>query len=92
MRYVKQLKARSCEIRYGSENIILYSVEKVSDFLQFVPVGYSREAEHLRQPGDNDRADLIAEVKRMAAEGCSQRKIAEELKISVGSVNNYLKQ
>ena len=34
---------------------------------------------------------VVQEVKRLGSEGYSQRKISEALKISVGTVNRYLK-
>ena len=57
-------------------------------FLNFAP-----ECAHTTRPYDNTNADrehLKAEVRRLAAEGYTQRQIAIKLGISLGAVNKYL--
>jgi hypothetical protein len=90
LRYIKQIKQRNCEHVYDSENVILCRIEKPCNFLGFSFVGFSREFEHLKQQTERDRQELIKSAKDLAASGKSQRQIATELNISVGSVNNYL--
>ncbi len=90
-RYVKQLKARSSEIEYGEENVLVYIIERDSDgrlYLKFT--GTSNENEHLPKEGDSEREALKAEVMRLSDLGMTQREIAEELGISAATVNRLL--
>lgn len=91
LRYIKQLKVRYGNYTYDSENVIVCSIEKVGAFLQFVTNGYATEREHLKEPSDKDKTNLINEVKRLVAEGMSQREIARTLGVSLGAVNKYSK-
>ena len=91
VRYIKQLKVRYGNYTYDSDNVIVSSIEKVGAFLQFVNIGYATEKEHLREPSDKDKAEVINEAKRLSSEGKSQREIARTLNLSVGCINKYLK-
>jgi len=92
IRYVKQLKVRSCETEFDSENVITYEVVKENSFLGFRFVEYGNEADHLQQPSENDKAARIDNVKELHRQGKTQRQIATELGISLGAVNKYLKK
>ena len=54
LRYVKQLKVRYGTFSHDADNVIIYEIEKVDAFLQFVFRGYSTEKEHLKKLGDNE--------------------------------------
>lgn len=96
MRYLKQIKARAAEKRYEGPEVLTCIVEKPHNFLRFAWHGISFERDHLREPvsdtNQRDRDFLISEVKRLSGEGKTQREIAEELGLSVGTVNIYLKK
>ena len=49
LRYVKQLKVRYGTFSHDADNVIIYEIEKVDTFLQFVFRGYSTEKEHLKK-------------------------------------------
>lgn len=91
LRYVKQLKCRSAEILYDAENVPVFEIVKENSFLKFMFRCFSNEREHLRTPNEIDRDTLIVKVKEMIQTGKPQRVIANELGISIGSVNNYSK-
>lgn len=91
LRYVKQLKVRSSELEYDDENVVIYELDQRDSFLQFVFMDYGREREHLSSPSEVDRDTLIDKVKEMLEQGNSQRYIANELGIAVGTVNKYSK-
>lgn len=91
LRYIKQLKVRYGNYTYDSDNVIVSSIEKTGTFLQFVNIGYAAEREHLKEPSEKDRNEIINETKRLSSEGKSQREIARTLNISLGAVNKYLK-
>ena len=48
LRYVKQIKVRSGEFKYGADNVELCRIEKKGAFLGFTHVGYSSEEEQLK--------------------------------------------
>jgi hypothetical protein len=91
LRYIKQIKHRMGEKKYEDDNVCLCQVVKPHDFLHFELMGHCREREHLSEMADKDLGAKIAAVKDLAASGKSQREIAAQLGISIGSVNRYLK-
>lgn len=92
VRFIKELKQRNLPFLYDSENVIVCEIEKLGDFLQFQFVEYGREADHLRQMDETKRNELMQRVKELDGQGKTQREIANELKMSLGTVNNYLKK
>jgi RecA-family ATPase len=90
VRYLKQIKQRNTEQVYDSENVCLFQIEKLHNFLQFSFIGHSTERQHLKAWSDEQRTNLLQQVKDMSSEGKSQRQIATELGVSVGVVNKYL--
>jgi hypothetical protein len=90
IRYLKQIKERNTSKIYDGENVVICQVEKPSNFLQFLFLGFGKEREHLKALSESDRTDLIEKVKNVYAMGESQRKIASRLGIALGTVNNYL--
>lgn len=92
LRYLKQIKARNTEEIYHAENVAVCQVTKPDNFLMFDFLNFGNEREHLKALSENDKSDLIQQVKDLSATGESQRKISTELGISLGTVNNYLKR
>jgi AAA domain/Winged helix-turn-helix DNA-binding len=92
LRYLKQMKERNIQKIYGDENVCVAQLTKPDNFLGFEFLGFSREREHLFMPSETDKASKIARAKELANEGSNQRDIATELGISLGTVNNYLRQ
>lgn len=92
LRYLKQIKARNTEIIYDAENVAVCQVIKPDNFLMFEFLSVGSEREHLKVISENDKTDIIEKAKKLSASNYSQREIAKELCISVGSVNNYLKK
>jgi hypothetical protein len=94
-RYIKQLKTRSDRTDYGFNNVIVCKVEKQNSQLRFNALGFDNENEHLQFATEttdkNNKAELIAQVKELAAKGYTQGKIADELGISKSTVNKYLR-
>lgn len=67
LRYVKQLKVRSSEVDFDSENVALYELVQKNSFLQFEVVGYGSEREHLKEITDKDVLDLERSIIEMKA-------------------------
>lgn len=91
VRYLKQIKARNTEIIYDTNNVTLCRIDKPHNFLQFVHMGHASEREHLAESTERDREQLISKCVELKEEGKTQRAIADELGISLGAVNKYLK-
>jgi replicative DNA helicase/transposase len=92
LRYLKQLKVRSAENVYGSENVKTCQLVKTDNFLRFVFGQESTESEHLKQLTEKDLDERRQSIGRLHSEGRSQRQIAQELGLSVSTVNKYVKQ
>ncbi len=92
IRYVKQLKARSCENIYDSENIIVYEIIKEVNFLHFRFIEYSNEQDHLKQINDDEKTAKIEQVLQLHSQSISNRAIALQLGISEGVVRKWLKK
>ena len=90
LRYIKQIKQRNTEKIYDADNVCICQIDKPVNFLLFEFMNYGKEWEHLKQYTENDKANLILQVKELSQQGKTQRQIAAELSISVGTVNNYL--
>lgn len=90
LRYVKQLKARSTEIEYGLNNVIVYELVKDVSFLHFKHLRYGSEWEHIKNPTEDEREDRILKAKDLKEQGWSNVSIAKELGVSEGAVRKWL--
>jgi hypothetical protein len=89
IRYIKEIKQRNEPFRYDSDNVIVCEVEKPCNFLQFRFVEYGCERDHLNESAKDA---LIRRAKELQAGGKTQREIAAQLGVSLGTVNNWLKK
>lgn len=89
LRYIKQIKQRNTELKYDTQNVIICKIEKESNFLEFVFVGYESEIEHLKP---RDKAEQITEILELKKQGLPNTQIAPKLGISEGTVRNYIKK
>ena len=92
VRYVKQIKCRFGAKKYNEDNVCVFQIVKPHTFLHFEYMETATERQHLKELGDKEIGQRIASVKDLSAKGMSQREIALEMGISVGSVNRYLKR
>ena len=91
LRYIKQIKARNTQMIYDTENVIICQIDKPYNFLAFDFITFGAEREHLKQVAENERENIIEQVKELSQKDFTQRQIATELSISLGAVNKYLK-
>lgn len=91
LRYLKQIKARSTEIIFDSENVCLCQISKPENFLKFEFLSFGDERSHLRQQTEFDRANLHEKVLELNQSGKSYREIGAELNISHTKVGRILK-
>lgn len=88
VRYLKQVKTRNGEHKFDTENVVVMQIAKDFNFLEFQPLGYSSEKDHLKTLSDKEREDLPRQIRSLSY--LKQREIAKRLGISVGTVNKYL--
>lgn len=89
IRYLKQIKQRNGEQKYDTENVFVTQIAKDFNFLEFQPLGFSQEKDHLKTLSDKEKAELPEQIKVLSY--LPQREIAKRLGISVGTVNKHLK-
>jgi hypothetical protein len=92
IRYVKQLKARSCENIYDSENVIVYEIIKDTNFLHFRFIEYGNETDHLRVVDANEKAARIEEALDLKSRGWTNVAIANKIGVSEGAVRKWFKK
>jgi DNA-binding NarL/FixJ family response regulator len=85
-RYIKQIKQRNTEHLYHSENVIVCSVEKETNFLAFKFVEFGSEKSHLKTYDESDLTQRDEQMKFLISEGKSNVKIAEMLSLSEGAI------
>lgn len=89
MRYVKQVKVRNCEMRYGGDNVMVCHIEKVGTMVQFINMGTAPEHDHLRIV---NREEQVQEARLLSASGLSLRDIASRMGISKSTVDRMLRE
>jgi hypothetical protein len=89
LRYIKQIKERSTEKIYDTNNVIVCKIEKETNFLEFVFVGYENELDHLKPRNNEEQLSEILELKK---QGLPNTQIALKLGISEGTVRNKIKK
>jgi hypothetical protein len=92
MRYLKQIKVRGANFEFGGDNVMVFLIEKKLNFLGFHFKEFGFEEEHLKKVEREEKQVLINKVKELSKSGKSQRVISDELNISLGAVNNYLRK
>ena len=92
LRYVKQLKVRSCEAEFDSENVMVYEVLKENSFLQFRFIEFGSESNHLKQLSDADKENRHEKIVELKQQGLPNTQIAKQLGISEGAVRKHLKK
>ncbi len=93
-RYIKQLKTKPIETKYGSTNVILCHLQKSSDnMLRFEFDGFGREANLLKST-DDDEKEVRAEkiVKLIEEKNMKYEDIGQELGMSKGNVSKIYRK
>lgn len=90
-RYIKQIKVRYAEMKYGEDNVCLFEIQPFRSFLMFQKVGNAMESEHLKKRKDDDKQAIIAKIKEMRSAGATLVEIAAELGMSKSTVDRWSK-
>lgn len=91
VRYLKQIKCRNTEMIYDAGNVMVCQLTKPSNFVGYEFIAFGLENVHLKPFSNKDRAALVERVHELSERGQSQRDIAREVGIAVGTVNKYLR-
>lgn len=91
-RYIKQIKQRNTEHLYHSENIIVCSIEKEINFLEFKFIEFGSEKNHLKNFGSSDLDERDEQMKFLISEGKTNVHIGEMLSLSEGAVRKRRKK
>lgn len=107
IRYLKHLKLRNAALEYDESKVCTLRLTKLvpgvspsphllfsPSFLGFQFLGYDRERDHIGWLGsqyDAERQEMIEKAEQLAAEGKTQRDIADALGISPATVCRYLR-
>lgn len=80
-RYLKQIKARSSEMKYDNGNVVVCRVHQPHNFVLFEFTGFGTEREHLKAKQDTERSDFENSVMELldAEPGLSAYAIAKKL-------------
>jgi len=92
IRYVKQLKVRTAEVVYHTDNVAVYELDQRDDFLGFHFIGYGSEYEHLRKDRENVKQEKLEIVRKMKERGLPNTAIARELRVTETAVRKWLKE
>lgn len=61
LRYIKQLKVRSAELIYDTENVRTYQITTDGGFLHFEPIGYGNEHDFIKVSEGGSKGDVLQE-------------------------------
>ena len=89
---MKQLKVRYGTYSYDADNVIIYEIEKVDAFLQFVHRGYSTEKEHLKKLGENESSQRDCLILQLSQSGRSVREIASQVNCGKSTVSRIIQR
>ena len=77
---------------HDADNVIIYEIEKVDAFLQFVFRGYSTEKEHLKKLGDNESNQRDYQILQLSQSGKSVREIASQVNCGKSTVSRIIQR
>ncbi len=90
LRYLKQVKVRTGEFQYDSDNVLLMEVNKDDGFLKFDLLGTGREEDHLNALSGGEAANEILDILMMQRDGMSIRQIAQAMNMGKSTVQRHL--
>jgi len=61
-RYLKQIKARNCEIMYDTSNVGVFEIIKPTNYLHFNFIGFAHEREHLKAQTLEEQNELEVKI------------------------------
>ena len=94
VRYLKQIKTRNAEYKYGSENVVTFRIVKNGCYLCFEFIGFDDEKEHLRARTEAEMNELDKKIIALhqSDPNLSYAEIAKQLNTSKMRVSRVLKK
>lgn len=96
IRYIKQIKVRNAEEKYGTGNVIVCEIIKVDSFLKFDFVNFDEETNHLKINGEtgNDELNFQISIKEILIKtpNASNREIARQLNTNHQKIGRHIKK
>jgi len=91
VRYLKQIKTRSSDLKFGESGVCVGEISKIGSFLGLSFAGVSPEFHHVVEPPDERaRKLLIEKAADLSGSGRSMKQIADELGLSKTTIARYL--
>ncbi|APZ47797.1 LuxR family transcriptional regulator [Polaribacter reichenbachii] len=92
LRYIKQLKQRNTEHLYHTENVILCSLDKKSNFLEFHFEDFDTEKNHLQSNSILNSEEKDEKIRLLVSENLPNTHIATRLNLSEGAIRKRRKK
>ena len=91
-RYIKQIKQRNTEHLYHSENVIVCSLDKETNFIEFHFEDFDSEKAHLKTYDSSSSEERNEQITFLVSEGLKNVKIADRLGLSEGAIRKRRKK
>jgi RecA-family ATPase len=94
VRYLKQIKTRNAEYKYGSDNVATFRVVKNGSYLCFEHTGFDDEKEHLRERSEAEINELNEKIIALhqSDPNLSYSQIAKQLNTSKSKVARVIQK
>lgn len=92
LRYIKQIKVRTGNYVFDSENVCICSISKDDYFLQYKYIEQGCELEHLREMNEYNKSERIEEAKLMKEKRMTNVEIGKRFGVTEGAVRLWLKE
>ncbi len=90
-KYIKQIKSRNCDHIYSSENVLVYELQKPTNFVQFNFVETSDEQHHLISQSLQEKEVKKEQAITLKKEGKSLREIQTILGVGKSTIGRWTK-
>ena len=91
-RYIKELKQRNVQFKFGSSNVLLCTIEQPQSFTGFTFNSLVKEMDLLREFNDEAKKQLESDIISFHQEGLSVREIAKKIPMSKSSIHNIVQE
>lgn len=91
IRYIKQLKVRSSDLVYDTDNVLICEITKVDGYLGFKEINTGNELDLIRQPNQDNRQSKIECARQLKVQGLTNTAIAEQLGVTEGAIRKWFK-
>ncbi|MDX6746990.1 AAA family ATPase [Polaribacter sp. PL03] len=92
LRYIKQIKQRNTEHLYHTENVIVCSLDKETNFIEFHFEDFDSETAHLKSFDSISSDQKNEQIKLFISEGLPNVKIADRLGLTEGAIRKRRKK